>query len=118
MNITQIIKEYSSYEMAHGVEHLLNLKHKLSILIYECARYIADLEEQSKNITAEKKISLATSELELEGTGQHRKNQAIKNNMELINREAELEGKLKAYRIRYDGMIQIGNSMSSYLNKL
>jgi len=118
MDITEVLNEYREYDTTLGVDKLLTMKHNLSILIYECSKHIAKLEEKSKEATAYKKIHLATSELEIEGTGQFRKNQAIVDNETTIIAEAKLEGQLKAYKIKYDGMVNLSNSMASFLSKL
>ena len=118
MNITEILNEYRQYDITMGIDRLLTMKHNISILIYECSKHVAKLEEKSKEATAYKKIHLATSELEIEGTGQFRRNQAIVDNEITIIAEAKLEGELKAYKIKYEGMVNLSNSMSSFLNKL
>lgn len=118
MNIKEIVESYRNYDSTVGIEELLRLKQNLSILIYQCAVHIAELEEKHKQMYADRKLQLAIDELSGEGTIAERKNKAIKSNKLLINTEAQLEGQLKAYRIKYDGMVQLSNSMASYINKL
>jgi len=118
MNLDIIIQEYSKFELQHGIEKILNLKHNLSLLIMQISKHIAKLESDSKELTAHLKIQRAVTELETEGTGQQRRNLSIQLNEDLILQEARAEGELKAYRIKLDGMRELSNSMASYLNKM
>ena len=118
MNLDKIIQEYSKFELQQGIEVILNLKHKLSLLIMKITQHIAKLEVESKEFTAELKIQRAITELETEGTGQQRRNLSIQLNEDLILQEAKAEGELKAYRIKLDGMRELSNSMASYVNKM
>lgn len=118
MDINKIVEEYSTFDITQGIEKLLKMRQNLAILIMDITQHIAKLEEDAKEITARKKIELAVNELKQEGTGQDRKAKAIREMEGIIMQESEYEGQLKAYRIKFEGMKELSNSMSSYLNKM
>ena len=118
MNLDEIVKEYSTFDMTDGVEKLLRIRQNLSVLIVQITKVIADLEEASKDATATRKLEVATSELSFEGAWAERKNRAILACETEILSESQIEGSLKAYRIKFEGMKELSNSMSSYLNKM
>lgn len=118
MNLQEIIKQYEGYDMTQGVETLLELRKRVVILMNKLSYEIGLTEEMHKELSVKKKIALATKELELDGTGQDRKNKALIDQAEIVKRDAAMEGKLKAMRIKFESMKELSNSMSSFLNKL
>jgi hypothetical protein len=114
----ELIDQYRAFHPEQGVEQLLRLRQKLSCALYDLGMKITDLEDRSKTKDKAVKISMAIKELDEDGTQMERKNKAVISTRSDAMEAARLEGELKGYRIQFESVKEILNSMSSYLQKM
>lgn len=118
MNGEDIISWYEGYTKDQGVEVLLDKRRLLACLMVRMSDTIMQLEQRHKIAYNKNKIDLAIKAIEINGTMQERNAHARKVTMESRMKEAEIEGKLKGYKLKFEAYCKVLDSMSSYINTM
>lgn len=111
----ELIDWFRGYDHETMAGELPDKRRLLAIENYDIAKQICLLEIDHKKSYSRRKIAEETEPLKHEGTVQERTGLSMAVIAPLRLKEAEVEGKLRGYRIMYDAATEILNAMSTYI---
>jgi len=117
--IGEIIHWYENFTIEeYDLNDLLRQDQLLSIELAKLGKQIAILEGKFKTAYVDRKVTQAKEKLTAEGTVADRESSSIVKTKDLRIKEAELEGKLKGFRIMFDSGSAVANSISRWIKSM
>lgn len=116
MTVDEIIDNCPRWFEVHDVDAMLKARGYLSLHIVELGKSLCEMEAKHPKLKSERKLKVMTEILTQSGTVQERESKAHQIHEGVILEEAELEGKIKAYRHRVEHLKELANSLASFIN--